>query len=161
MKQTGMMAMFGRFGAMLACALALPALGVNLVSVSDGTTTTEYATIQSALEACSGGETLTLLGNVTLSTSLEISKSVSLNLDGYTLSGPSVQLIKPSSDVQISFRNGTITSGDCCFGFTLSGDYTVSVSNVTFNGVCVLYGNRGTLEFQDGCVARTTLCFVS
>ena len=161
MKQTGMMAMISRFGAMLACALALPALGVNLVSVSDGTTTTEYATIQSALEACSGGETLTLLGNVNLSTAVEISKSVSVNLDGYTLSGPSVQLIKPSSDVHISFRNGTITSGDCCFGFTLSGDYTVSVSNVTFNGVCVLYGNRGTLEFQEGCVARTTLCFVS
>ena len=82
MKQTGMMAMIGRFGAMLACVLALPALGVNLVSVSDGTTTTEYATIQSALEACSGGETLTLLGNVNLSTSVEISKSVSINLDG-------------------------------------------------------------------------------
>lgn len=147
--------------ALVASLLAAPLWGANLVSVSDGASTTEYATIEAALAACAGGETLTLLGNVTVAGGLSVTKPVAVDLAGHTLKNNSGAFIAPAPAADgLSFRNGTIIAENNCFGFT-AGSYTVSVSNVAFEGVCVLYGSGGTLEFQDGCLARTRTCFVS
>ncbi len=130
---------------------------------ADGEAAVRYATLEAALEACSGGETLTLLGDVAVSRKLEVSKSVAVDLAGYTLKNDSGWFICPTKDVgALSFRNGTITSGDCCFAFG-DGAYTVSVSNVVFNGTTVLYAYRdgSTLEFQDDCRAQMRIRFVT
>ena len=143
---------------------AMAASAANLVSVSNGTGTVEYATITEALAACSGGETLTLLGDVTVAGDLLIDKPVEVDLAGYTLRNqtPKAQFIKPFPAADgLSFRNGTISSTDCCFAF-LPGTYTVTVSNVVFEGVCVLYGVGGTLEYLEDCVAAEMgTCFIS
>ena len=130
---------------------------------ADGEAAVRYATLEAALEACSGGETLTLLGDVAVSGKLEVSKSVAVDLAGYTLKNDSGWFIYPTEDVgALSFHNGTITSGDCCFAFG-DGAYTVSVSNVVFNGNTVLYAYRdgSTLEFQDDCRAQMRIRFVT
>ena len=149
-------ARFRRMGVLLASLLTMPLWGANLVSVSNGASTTEYATIQDALAACSGGETLTLLGNVSMTGSLYIDKPVTIDLGCYTLSNNSVQFIKPTADADgLVVRNGTLSSGDCCFGLGV-GDYAVHASNVTFTTAnVVMWGQGGRLYVHDGCVART------
>lgn len=128
----------------------------DLVSVSSAGGTVNYATIESALNACSGGETLTLLGDVTVATDLPIAKRVTIDLGGHTLANSKGQFLKPQAGCDgLVVRNGTVTSADCCFAFQeASARYTVSVSNVTFNGICMLYGATGTLSFQADCVCR-------
>lgn len=145
-----------------ACSLFLHAADVVEVT-TDGEAAVRYATLGAALEACSGGETLTLLGDIAVSGKLEISKSVAVDLAGHTLENDSGWFICPTKDVgTLSFRNGTITAADCCFAFG-DGAYTVSVSNVVFNGNTVLYAYRdgSTLEFQDDCRARMRIRFVT
>ena len=145
-----------------ACSLILRAVDVVEVTAA-GKEAVRYAAIEDALGTCSGGETLTLLGDVAVPGKLEISKSVTVDLAGYTLKNGSGWFICPTEDVgTLSFRNGTITSGDCCFAFG-DGAYTVSVSNVVFNGNTVLYAYRdgSTLEFQDDCCAQMRIRFVT
>lgn len=132
---------------------ALGASAANLVSVSNGTETTEYATITDALAACSGGETLTFLGDVTVSGDLAINKSVAVDLAGHTLRNSNGQFIKPTAAADgLSFRNGSIIAQDCCFALP-SGTYTITVSNVVFGGICMLYGQGGRIRYLDDCVS--------
>lgn len=144
------------------CSLILRAVDVVEVTAA-GAAAVRYAAIEDALDACSGGETLTLLDDVTVPGNLEISKSVAVDLAGHVLKNNKGWFICPTEDVgTLSFRNGTITSGDCCFAFG-DGAYTVSVSNVVFNGNTVLYAYRdgSTLEFQDDCRAQMRIRFVT
>lgn len=142
-----------RGAAVAFCIAAGAARAANLVSVVADGVTHEYETLAAALDACSGGETVTLLGNVTLNDPLEIRKSVTLDLGGCKLSGFG-HMLKPFAAADgLLIRNGAVNSGDCCLA-AQGGTYVVSVSNVTFTGVCVLFGSGGTLEFLDGCVAR-------
>lgn len=146
----------------LACSPALRAADVVEVT-APGAEAARYATIEAALGACSGGETLTLLDDVTVPGNLEISKSVAVDLAGHVLKNNKGWFICPTKEAgTLSFRNGTITSGDCCFAFG-DGAYTVSVSNVVFNGNTVLYAYRdgSTLEFQDDCRAQMRIRFVT
>ena len=146
----------------LACSPALRAADVVEVT-APGAEAARYATIEAALGACSGGETLTLLDDVTVPGNLEISKSVAVDLAGHVLKNNKGWFICPTKEAgTLSFRNGTITSGDCCFAFG-DGAYTVSVSNVVFNGNTVLYAYRdgSTLEFQDECRAQMRIRFVT
>ena len=50
-----------------------------------GGTTTDYATLQAALNACTGGETVTMLADMTLNTQVKINADVTLDLDGHAL----------------------------------------------------------------------------
>lgn len=147
-----------------ACSLVLHAADVVEVT-ADGAAAARYATLGAALEACSGGETLTLLGDVAVSGKLEVSKSVAVDLAGYTLKNDSGWFICPTKDVgTLSFRNGTLTSADACFAFG-DGDYTVSVSNVVLGGNTILYayqqGRGGTLEILEDCRASARIRFVT
>ena len=142
--------------AMLAAATGVLADNVARVTAVGGTTT-DYATIETALAACSGGETVTLLGDVSVASALSISKPVILDLDGHTLSNRSGWFIKPTTEADgLVIRNGTVSSADCCIVFENSTS-TIYATNVTFRGVCTLYGrSAGLVEFQEGCVSRTT-----
>lgn len=139
--------------AVAVCIAAGAASAANLVSVSSDGASGEYETLAAGLAVCSGGETVTLLGDVTLTESLEITKPVTLDLGGYKLSG-SGHMLKPFASADGLFiKNGAMHSSDCCFA-AQGGTYSVAVSNVAFTGTCVLFGTGGTLEFLDGCVAR-------
>ena len=88
-----------------ACSLILRAVDVVEVTAA-GKEAVRYAAIEDALGTCSGGETLTLLGDVAVPGKLEISKSVTVDLAGYTLKNGSGWFICPTEDVgTLSFRN--------------------------------------------------------
>ncbi len=147
-----------------ACSLLLRAADVVEVT-ADGKEAVRYAAIEDALGACSGGETLTLLGDVAVPGKLEVSKSVTVDLAGYTLKNDSGWFICPTEEVgTLSFRNGTLTSADACFAFG-DGAYTVSVSNVVLGGNTILYayrqGSGGTLEILEDCRAAARIRFVT
>lgn len=150
---TGRNGLTAFFVAAVVCASVGVARAANLVSVFVDGATREYPTLNEALDACSGGETVTLLGDVKLDASLSVAKPVTLDLGGHKLSGPG-HMIKPTSASDgFLIRNGAMASSDCCIS-TASGTYVVTVSNVTFTGVCLLFGEGGTLEFLEGCVSR-------
>lgn len=149
--RNGLMAFF--VATTVVCASVGVARAANLVSVFVDGAAHEYATLTDALGACSGGETVTLLGDVKLDASLSVAKPVTLDLGGYKLSGPG-HMIKPTSASDgFLIRNGAMDSSDCCIS-TGDGTYVVTVSNVTFTGVCLLFGSGGTLEFLEGCVSK-------
>lgn len=135
------------------CIAACGARAASLVSVSSDGATVEYATLAAALAACSGGETVTLLGNVTLNESLEIAKPVTIDLGGYKVSGIGHMLKPVAAADGLFIKNGALHSSDCCI-VAQGGTYAIAVSNVAFTGKCILFGYGGTLEFLDGCVAR-------
>ena len=142
--------------ALVASLLAAPLWGANLVSVSDGSATTEYETVDAALAACTGGETVTLLGDVTYAGSLAISKPITLDLGGHVFRNGNSQFIKPTPEADgLVVRNGTLASGDCCFGLA-AGSYDIHVHDVVFTTAnVVMWGLGGTLNFHAGCVAQT------
>lgn len=142
-----------RGAAAAVCIAAGAARAASLVSVSSGGASGEYETLADAMAACTGGETVTLLGNVTLNESLEIRKPVTLDLGGCKLSGNGHMLKPVAAADGLFIRNGALHSSDCCIA-AQGGTYVVTVSNVAFTGKCVLFGAGGTVEFLDGCVGR-------
>ena len=69
-----------------------------------------YATLQGAVDAAAAGETVKLLKDVSLDESLTVSKQVTLDLDGRTVSStvPSAILVSSAGDLTIG-GNGTIS----------------------------------------------------
>ena len=68
--------------------MALAAGGQTEASVASITTesgTTYYNTLADAIEAASSGDTVTLIDNISVNTTISISKSATLNLNGKTL----------------------------------------------------------------------------
>ena len=102
----------------MAAALALCA-GVWAVDTArvtaPGGATADYATLQAALNACTGGETVTMLTDETVSGSLNIPVSVTLNLDGH--------LVKNTGGDFLYFANGVTLW--ICGGGTLHGQGVV------------------------------------
>lgn len=69
--------------------------------------TTTYATLASAVAAATDGQTITLLKDTALTSSISIEKNITLDLGGKTLSRDGGMLLDIYGDVTI--RNGTIT----------------------------------------------------
>lgn len=151
-------------GAVLACLLGRGAEENVEVSGGGGYEVTRHATLEDALAACSGGETLTLLADVTVQGSLVVSKSVTFDLGGHTLKNTAGWFVCPTKDVQtLEFRNGTISAADCCFAFG-EGAYVVRASGIDFSrGATLLYAHAGSgrLEFLEGCRAKMYVRFVT
>ena len=125
-----------------------------------GGATADYTTLQAALDACTGGETVLLLDDVSVAGRLNVDKSVTLDLGGHVLSNQSGWFIVPADGADgLVIKNGTVHSADCCIAFDGSTS-TVYATNVTFTGVCILYGrSAGLLDLQEDCVCRTSfLC---
>ena len=80
-----------------------------------GGATTGYASLQAALNACTGGETVTMLTDETVTGSLTIPVSVTLDLDGH--------LVKNTSGDFLNFANGVTLW--ICGGGTLHGQGVV------------------------------------
>ena len=81
---------------------------------------TKYPTIEAALAAAHENDTITLLKNVSPKTTVEISKSVTLDLGGFTVTGPKVEVKSGQSkwpeyialkvtDGTVTIKNGTVS----------------------------------------------------
>ena len=77
---------------------------------------TKYSTFEDALKAAQENDTndtITLLKNVSLKTTIEISKSVTLDLGGFTVTGPKVEVKSEQNKwneyIALKITNGTVT----------------------------------------------------
>lgn len=90
---------------------------------------TEYTDLPSAIKAAGADDTVVLTDNITLSSYQSISKKVTLDLNGKTLSSTASKTIKltsPASDLIVKDSNG---QGEICNEFAKSEAYTVSIEN--------------------------------
>lgn len=111
--------------------------------------TTGYATLEAAFAAVQDGETITLLSDVELDEPVDIDKSITLNLDGKTISISAANqdgyAISVSSGTVTITGNGTINAGDNV-ALNVTGG-AVTIDNGTFNTVGV---DDGSLTITDG-----------
>ena len=109
----------------------------------------EYATLEAAVTAATAGQTVTLLTNVELDEAVDINKSITLDLDGKTISISAANqegyAISVSSGTVTITGNGTIDAGDDV-ALNVTGG-TVTINNGTFNTVGV---EDGSLTITDG-----------
>ena len=137
---------------------------VNVAFAKIGNTT--YPTLAAAIEAATSGDTVTLLADVTLDASLAIpaGKSLTLNLNGYTLTGPSGTNYAIANSGNITLTGGTITgygvarnvASDATITIT-DGTYTATGANGFINVTdavgCAVTINGGTFTAQEAVVA--------
>ncbi|MCD8119080.1 MAG: hypothetical protein LUE29_06330, partial [Lachnospiraceae bacterium] len=140
------------------------------VTTSDGNTT-QYANLKAALAAASAGDTVTLLGDLTIDSQLTIDKDITLDLGGYTLtntfvneSGTGANRFTLITTADVTIQNGTYvttapettngveTRGIC----QSSGDLTLSDLTVTCNGINVCnYAEEGKLTITNCNISGT------
>jgi hypothetical protein len=103
--------------------------------------TKEYATIADAVSAATENNEVTLLDNCTyaVAISVTVSKSLTFNLNNYTVSG--VSWVVTGSDVSVTFKNGTLS------GVAADMDATLKVAgaNVTLQNVYVNIDSKETV----------------
>ena len=81
----------------------LEQVAVAEVAAADGSTTTKYASLTGAVNAAKDGETVTLLKDVDLGSGyVNIAKKLTLDLNGYTVTGSNTWVIGVYSDVTIN-----------------------------------------------------------
>ncbi len=134
---------------------------VATVTDSDGATTT-YTALQAAIEAAEDGDTVTLLSDVNEDITISDSQTITLDLNGNTLTGTgtgSVITVEGSLTLEDSSdeATGTITGGNATNG---GGIYISSTGSLTMNGGTVtgntatngggIY-NEGTFTMSDSC----------
>ena len=104
---------------------------------------TKYPTIEAALAAAQENDTITLLKNVSPKTTVEISKSVTLDLGGFTVTGPKVEVKSGQSkwpeyialkvtDGTVTIKNGTVSG---CVNVYDAANVTIE-KDVTIKNKC-------------------------
>lgn len=118
-----------------------------------------YETLAEAVAAAENGQTVTLLSNVEQNSQLAIDKSITLDLNGKTISN-TVDIWSDNANAVLSIKNGakvTITGNgtidakenDCYAINVVDGDLTIE--NGTFYGnVSVVQVQEGTLSVKGG-----------
>ena len=110
-----------------------------------GGATTDYATLQAALNACTGGETVTMLADMTLTSQVKINADVTLDLDGHALVMTAYSdFLAFSSNLTATICGGTVEVRTLRSLITVKEGTTVNVTNCTLKGYCMFYGNHAT-----------------
>ena len=130
------------------------------VSKADGTVSGTYKTLPAALNAAQDGDTVTLLSDVDLGeTSVTISKSITFDLNGKTLSSSKtwssdgVLLVK---DAAVTVKNGTVNAtgiGSCAIRAYRSGasmTLEAVTATVTSDKSSVMVGDFGSAVIKSG-----------
>ncbi|MCD7846585.1 MAG: hypothetical protein LUG49_00900 [Oscillospiraceae bacterium] len=144
---------------------------VATVTNSDNTSTVSYASLARAIAAASEGDTVTLLGNLTISEQLTIDKAITLDLGGYTLTngfvnstGSGIYRFTLITEADVTIKNGTYvtTAPETTDGVETrgivesSGNLTLDGVTVTCNGINVCtYAEGGTLTIKDSKISGT------
>jgi len=115
------------------------------VTALDGVTTADYASLQAALDACTGGETVTMLTDETMTSQVRITKSVTLDLAGHTITMSKYSdFLSFSSNLTATICGGTVDVRTERSLITVKEGTTVNVTNCTLKGYCMFYGNHTT-----------------
>ena len=137
----------------LLCLLGMTAKGQNVAKVG----TTEYATIQEAIAAWGPGKTLTLLANVTTTSTVEVEVNATKSTQGWTLnlgdytwtaSGCNAIHLFAAGGTPIHQNYGLKINANQSGGISASGKYAVYYTN---QGTCSdSRGYRPRLEINGG-----------
>ena len=127
---------------------------------------TKYSTFEDALKAAKENETITLLKNISPKTTVEISKSVTLDLGGFTVTGPKVEVKSGQSkwheyialkvtDGTVTIKNGTVSGRVNVYdaaNVTIEKDVTIKNKcyNSSTSGYGIVVWGDGTYG-QVGC----------
>ena len=126
---------------------------------------TKYPTIEAALAAAQENDTITLLKNVSPKTTVEISKSVTLDLGGFTVTGPKVEVKSGQSkwyeyialkvtDGTVTIKNGTVSGRVNVYdaaNVTIEKDVTIkNICYKSSSGYGIVVWGDGTYG-QVGC----------
>ena len=159
----------GENGKCTVCGAAQTAASVASVKAADGTYT-YYTTLAAALAAAKDGDTVKLVGGTTLTSSVEINKSITLDLNGKTIhyTGADQKATNPTmSHRALNVTSGTVTIKNGAITTTVAGtdyptefdavvvesgaDVTLKDMNITINdakGSClyVFEGGKATVK---------------
>lgn len=115
-----------------------------------------YVTLQAAVDAAKGGDTITLLKNVQLTSQVDITKEIKLDMNGKTISyvgssmlGKGVIHVKDGGDLTV-YGNGSIEAGENCYAAITvygNGDDTpekLTIENGSFKGLYYPISGNGT-----------------
>ena len=123
----------------------------EVATLTHGSTVTPCESLYDAVEAAVDGDTITLLDDITLTTTLTIDKAITFDTNGKTITGASNNGV-----INITSSGVTVTGGGTITGSNTS--YVVSVAPstteaVTLDGISVL--NTGAIAIQVGYVSST------
>lgn len=130
-----------------------------VAQITDTTGTNNYASFDGALSALKNGDTLALLQDVTLSDEKRITKSVTIDLNGHTLSGngslyfldnANCEVILKNSDggaggkfdVTIESWNVKLTIQNGVYGKDIYADCELTISSGSFSGTIHVQSNK-------------------
>ena len=112
---------------------------------ASGGATADYASLQAALDACTGGETVTMLADETVSGKLTIPVSVTLDLNGHLVKNTSGNLMGFADNVSFWLcGGGTLQGASVVFQFQSANSVSVNVTNCTVKGWVGTYGSKST-----------------
>lgn len=108
-------------------------------------TTSQYATLQEAVNAVTAGQTVKLLKNYAANeaVTIESSKSFTLNLNGYAISGTSGTIANDGTLQLCDYSGG---KGSCSYSIVNNG--TMNITYGTYSGTITL--NAGILTTHNG-----------
>lgn len=117
----------------------------NVCVVKNGSTEAEYGTLQGAIDAANNGDTIVLKDNVTESVNIAAGKTITIDLNGYTLTGTDstsqtgneIGTVTATNNSTVTIMNGTINGRLSAYdGATLNLD-----ESLTVNGYLVVWGD--------------------
>ena len=115
---------------------------LNLARVTtSGGVSTDYATIQAALDACAGGETVTMLASVDSASYIQIKKSITFDLAGLTFRHLSSNSIRSDSGTTVTIQNGKVIGASSQSTFAPSQGSVMNVTNCTATGNCLVWSS--------------------
>lgn len=139
-----------------------PAWADDVASITSGSTTTPYATLQAAFDAVADGQTITLLNDASgdgIKFEPTTTKSVTLNLGGHTydVSGAAVgskEAVRLGAGNTVTIKNGTLKATSTGVNTLVNSYANLTLEGVTVDGsanskitkgvVCVNYGSLTT-----------------
>lgn len=144
-----------------------------VAKVTVGETTTYTADLADALNKAANGTTITLLANTMLPDGIYVSKTLTLDLDGHSLSGYSLNVGGLTATSQVRTGNLTVidsSGGNGAVGVTVrdggtlvfdpKNDHTTLLQLEVWGGTVELYGGkilRKGLQLHDGIVLGNLL----
>ena len=136
-----------------------PATPKNAAQIGD----TPYKTLDEAIEAAKDGATIEVLRDVT--ENIKIKKSLTLDLNGFTLSGDGTKTVVAiaGKEIKVTVRNGTITGGKSTNGGGLdiqSGEILLEKCNITennaANGGAINISGSANVQIKDSEIHDNT-----
>ena len=124
---------------------------------------TYYATLQSAVDAAVAGDTVTLLEDIDLADQVEITKSLTLDLSGKTVSNTSdiwntstgawslISVQGSGVEVTVTGDGSMIAKADDCYALDVRDGAELTIEDGTYNGnITAVYAYTGQVEIQGG-----------